>query len=456
MTENWKWQLFYGVEAMEKDEAFFSVLPHEIDGVKGEAIEIENGIFSGREPLKEPSERGVLYAEFDLDEETVLPMGFGARYFYRVFLNGKLILDRREEGNKPYSPPRAGNFIVPGFCRKGKNLLAIVLVSVADEVMYLDFKILKDHPWQKSLPTIENYSALLESVKYPREGSSERESALRLIQNGVLMMRNTVFNPFVADTTMDESKLAELEEKYPILYFYEKALDRIIKEIQESAPGKDEICMWLLYNMGYVIKSSAGTFGLDLNHRRAALLAPFIDFVLTTHNHVDHCDIPLFKELTAQGKKVITNFYPAPGFHRPPAELDLNGIKIITQENDHNPTLRKFVTSYYITLPEGCTIFATGDSRDVTQLNPPGEVDIFIPHPRVGLKVPEAVEKFRPKSVLYSHMLELRHTPPTPWYAVPYTLLKDEMAQVSGTGCTALAPCWGEKLVWNTVTKSFV
>ena len=181
MTEYLKWQLFYGVEGMEKDEAFFSELPDEIDGVKGETIEIENGIFSGRGPQKEPAERGILFAEFDLDEETVLPMGFGACYFYRVFLNGKLILDRSEEGNKPYFPPCADNFIVPGFCRKGKNLLAIVLISVPDEVMCLDFKIMKDHPWQKTQPSIENYSALLESRKYPEEGTPERESALHLI-----------------------------------------------------------------------------------------------------------------------------------------------------------------------------------------------------------------------------------------------------------------------------------
>ena len=208
--------------------------------------------------------------------------------------------------------------------------------------------------------------------------------------------------------------------------------------------------------MGYVIKSSETTFGLDLNHRRAVELAPYIDFVLTTHNHNDHQDSELFKAMVAMKRQVVSNFHPAPGFHRPPADLEINGLKITTQENDHNSTLQKFVTSYLVTFPNGCVLFATGDSRNVEQLNPAMRPDIFIPHPRVGLSVPAAVEKFHPRSVLYSHFLEMRHCPPTPWYAVPYDLLDDERAQVEKSGSATLAPLWGEKLIWNNSGKRFL
>lgn len=451
-----KWLLFSGVDGEQLKPEEIAGIPGSINGIKPEAIEFAGGIYKGRKISGTVPAQGVFFSEFSLEEETVLPMGFGGCYFYRVFLNGELILDRSENGNKPYFPPRTENFIVPGFCRKGKNLLVVILKSVPEEPLCLAFKIMKEYPWQKCVPSVDNFSQLLDFSCYPAEGTPERKYACKLIQNGVLMMRNTVFNPYAADGEMEREKAEALGREYPILYFYDKALDRIINEIPTAVPQEDEIFFWHLYNMGYVIKSQWGTFGLDLNHRRAIELAPYVDFLLTTHNHHDHYDLPLFRAVSAENKKVISNFYPAAGFHRPPAELEMGAIRIVTQENDHNPALRKFVTSYYITFPNGCTVFATGDSRDVTQLDPPGKVDIFIPHPRVGLSVPEAVDKFHPGAVLYSHMLEMRHTPPTPWYAVPYDLLDEERKGVAEKGSAALAPLWGEKLVWSASVKRFI
>ena len=451
-----KWLLFYGVDGGMTGVEKLETVPEEIAGVRGEEIVFsDEGLYVGKTAAEIP-EQGLFLTEFELEEETVIPLGFGGCYFYQVFCNGRSILDRRESGNKPYSPAQAGNFIVPAFCRKGKNILAVDLKSVPNEAMRLAFKVMTDYDWRAVQPSIENFSKLLESPAYPPEKSSERQQCCRLIQNGVLEMRNTVFNPFAVDFGMDGEKVKALEKEYPILFFYEKALDRIIREIPETHPAEGEVVFWHLYNMGYVIKTANVCFGLDLNHRRASELEPFIDFVLTTHNHVDHYDAELFKRMAAAGKKVISNFYPAPGFHRPPAELEICGIKILTQENDHNPTLQKFVTSYFITLPNGCTVFATGDSRNVEQLDPPCAPDFFIPHPRVGLKVPEAVSKFHPGCVLYSHFLEMRHCPPTPWYAVPYDLLDDERQGVEAQNSSARAPLWGEKLCWSTERKEFI
>lgn len=451
-----QWQLFYGVDGEKVNAGSLTEIPFELEGVKGENIEFSDGIFEGKNGAQEPPEQGVFFAAFEVEEEKTFAMGFGGCYFYQVFLNGTLLLDRSESGNKPYFPPDPDDFIVPAPCGKGTNLLTVVLRSAPGEPMRLAFRIFEEYPWQKTVPSIENFERLVSAPVYPAEGTQERKWAYDLIQNGVLMLRNTVFNPFSANRSMEREELTGVTGKYPVLYFYEKALDRIIKEIAETTPEEDEVFFWLLYNMGYVIKCAAGTFGLDLNHRRAAELAPYLDFLLTTHNHADHYDMELFKLMGAQKKKVVSNFHPLPGFHRPPAELEFEGISIVTQENDHNPTLQKFVTSYYITLPNGCTIFASGDSRNVEQLDPPGKVDVFIPHPRVGLSVPAAVDKFKPAAVLYSHFLEMRHTPPTPWYAVPYDLLESERQEVAAKGAQALAPIWGEKLLWNTSVKRFI
>ena len=450
-----KWQLFYGVDGENTDLASLSEIPEELAGVKGENISFCDNFYTRKSSGAE-IETGVFAAEWDMEEETVVSLGFGGCYYYQVFFNGISVLDRRESGNKPYFPPRFDNFTVPVTCRKGKNILAVALKTSPGNPLMLAFKVRDDYNYLKCQPVIDNFSALINSSAYPPEGSCERKECCQMIQNGVLQMRNTVFNPYAVNFSMPEAEVESLTTQYPILWFYEKALDRIIREISTVSPKEEEIYFWHLYNMGYVIKSSETTFGLDLNHRRAVELAPHIDFVMTTHNHIDHQDSELFKALAAEKKQIFTNFYPAPGFHRPPAELEINGLKIITQENDHNPTLQKFVTSYYLTFPNGCILFATGDSRNVEQLNPAGTPDIFIPHPRVGLSVPAAVEKFHPRAVLYSHFLEMRHCPPTPWYAVPYDLLYEERSRVEKSGTAALAPLWGEKLVWNNNEKRFI
>ena len=451
-----KWQIFYGVDGWEEKVSDLEETPLTLAGVAGENITFTDNLFTGRAP-GEAIEKGVFFGEFDLEEDTVLPFGFGGCYFYEVFLNGKSILDRRESGNKPYFPPRAENFTVPGFCVKGKNLLTVVMESGTGEPLRLAFRVRSEYNLRKCTPSRENFAELLNSEKYPPEKTLSRYEAEQLIQNGVLMMRNTVFNPFAKAPELEAEKVQALEKEYPILYFYEKALDRIKEEVPNAAPKEEEVFIWHLYNMGYIIKCAQGCFGIDVCHRRAAELEPLLDFILTTHNHCDHHELPLFKAMAQNKKPVVTNFYPAPGFHRPPAELEFNTIKVATRENDHNKTLQKFVTSYLVTLPNGCTIFHAGDTCSAQQLEPGCAPDIYIPHPRVSLKVPEAVAKFRPATVLYSHFLEMGHTPPTPWFAVPYDLLDEERQGIEKEFDTlTFAPLWGEKLVWSTGEKRFI
>ena len=453
-----QWTVFFGVDTENRKFEKFTTVPEEVDGIRGKRIEFDNNVWTSESISTEP-ESALFFCEFNCSADEILSFGTGACYFFQIFLNGSLLIDKRECGNKPYPiPPAADNFITAGKVKRGKNLLIATVKSIGGEPLSLACSIVDSISGSEITPSVENFKNLIDSADFPSEESSGRKTAHHLIQNGVLMMRNTIFTPYSAGNITDPAEINELQQKYPILYFYEKALDRIISEIPNTTPAANEVIMWHLYNMGYVIKTPTTTFGIDINHRRAVELEPYLDFILTTHNHIDHYTLELLRAMTANQKQVVSNFHPAPGFHRPPAELELNGIKISTQENDHNPILKKFVTAYLIRIGNGCTIYATGDSRDVSQLTPQGEVDIFIPHPRVGLSVPAAVEKFHPASVLYSHMFEMRHTPPIQpsCYAVPYTLLDAERKSVEETGTAALAPLWGEKLIWHTGMRRFI
>ena len=449
------WTVFNGVGIAPERAADFADIPGCVDGVAGEPACFSGSLFSRPTAPEEP-ESALFMSRFTAEQAGFLAFGVGACYFCRLYLNGQLLLDNSEWGNKPWPiPPRPEHFTVPAPVRQGENLLVVTVKSVPREPLQLAFRAGEVPGIEACVPSIANFTALSRASAYPPEGSEARKRVRMLIQNGVRDMRNPVFNPYAVDPSLGGGALRELEERYPILLFYEQALDRIKDELSRTVPGKDEVIFWHLYNMGYVIRTPELCFGLDLNHRRAGELEPFLDFLLTTHNHVDHYDPPLFRRMSAAGKKVVSNFHPAPGFHRPPQTLELGGVKIHTRETDHNPTLQKFVTAYYIDLP-GCPVFASGDSRNVEQLEPAGDVAVFIPHPRVGLKVPEAAAKFHPRCILYSHFLEMRHCPPTPWYAVPYDLLEEEMEGVRRAGCAALAPLWGEKLVWNARRGAFV
>ena len=439
---------FTGVEELRE-------LPEAFDGIKGQTVGFQDHIYTGPVAQQEPVTTLFLSA-FELEEDRVIPMGFGGKFFYRVFLNGRVILDNQEYGNKPYFQPRPENFVVPVHGCKGKNLLAVTLTTPPETEVVFAFKVMERYPWRETLPTVENFSRVISSASYPQEDTPLRHELCQLVQNGVRMMRSPVFDAFARNPDVEEDKVLALENEFPILWFYEKALDRIKSEVAAAAPGEDEVCFWHLYNKGYIIKSAKVCFGIDISHRRGAELEPLLDFLLTTHNHGYHYTTELFSAMGKKGKPVISNFHPLPGFHRPPAEFEFDGVKIVTAENDHNIRLKKFVTSYYMTFHNNCTVFDTGDSHNVTQLDPPGKVDLFIVHPRVGLKVPEAVEKFHPACVLYSHTLEMGHCPPSPWYAVPFDLLDEERHAVALQGAAAIAPVWGEKLVWNTGKKSLV
>ena len=107
-----QWRLFYGVDGTKINAAALTEMPETLDGVKGENICFIDDVYTGKNAQDVP-EQGVFTAEILVEDDTVLPLGFGCCYFYQVFLNGKSILDRRESGNKPYFPPQSDNFTVP-------------------------------------------------------------------------------------------------------------------------------------------------------------------------------------------------------------------------------------------------------------------------------------------------------------------------------------------------------
>ena len=69
-----------------------------------------------------------------------------------------------------------------------------------------------------------------------------------------------------------------------IFQFYQSALDKVLDEVAHTSVDYGSVALWHLYNMGYVVKTPSHTFGIDIKHRDAAMLAPVLEFLCITHN----------------------------------------------------------------------------------------------------------------------------------------------------------------------------
>ena len=250
-------------------------------------------------------------------------------------------------------------------------------------------------------------------------------------------------------------KLEKLYAKHPGLYWYEAAFEKVLNEVKNETVSPGEVKLWLVYNMGYVVKTPTHCFSIDLHHRRAGELVPFLEFALVTHNHRDHYTQDFLAAMNAAGKKVYSAFFASYGGYSKDPERELclaDDLTLRIFESDHNIHLRRFVTPFEIvcgTGDERCVIFHSGDSCNAKQLRPRSEkVDFHMVHPRVGLDVRESArDTVKPAVTLISHLLEFHHKfDKWRWsFSDGYT----EAEKVRSVGKKAFVPMWGEKIVWK-------
>lgn len=274
--------------------------------------------------------------------------------------------------------------------------------------------------------------------------TAERKEAMTKMQGYVDIMTDTQFVEYYrcSEGCQKEAGL----ENWGILQFYNMALEKLLKEIPATEVGKGEVAVWQLYNMGYVVKTADQCFGVDIHHKHAQRVAPLIDFLLITHNHSDHQWKPLTEEMARLGKAVYSNFLDN-GYKLAGGEdLKIGNIEIENWLCDHNAKARNFVTTFQVTCnAEGekpLTFLFSGDSYSHEQLNPTRQVDVFVPHLAVGLKVNKAVEKIQPRIVLMSHILELAHHINKWRWSYQHGITECEKLNREGV----YLPVWGEKI----------
>jgi len=280
-------------------------------------------------------------------------------------------------------------------------------------------------------------------------GAAPVEDVLDIGQRETDLVRPASYHAYLKDgNPRDFAALKKLEAGF----------EKVLREIK-TTQVKDVPAVWMVYNMGVVVKTVQSTFSIDLAHRRAVELAPLLDFALITHNHGDHYTPKFYSAMNKSGKTVVSNFldnygaadwkkggpnwYAHGGFTRQEKVFKLRDVEVRTTLTDHNPYLVDYTTAFEIKVGNW-RMYHTGDCSNVKKLNPVwGSPDLWVVFPGCGINIAEGARKLKPKRMAFGHLWELGHevgrlTTPS---------VRKSRARVQAEGVEVVVPMWGERIV---------
>lgn len=242
-------------------------------------------------------------------------------------------------------------------------------------------------------------------------------------------------------------------ERYDAYFQYHvQSLRKVVDEVKTTEVQTGAVHIWLVYNMGYVIKTAENCFGIDISHKHAIEFAPYLDFLLLTHEHGDHFDQLLIDEMGRLGKPVISNFVNNDYMDSGDRELNIGEISIKTVGGYHET--EDFVQIFCIDCgasSDHFTMMHIGDSQYLWRLFQDTEwphLDLFIgPYSNARQEL-DILDKLVPDYTLVSHISEMRHPiGDTRW---TWKQARDRAALLNESGTSQfLAPLCGEHFVWD-------
>lgn len=264
--------------------------------------------------------------------------------------------------------------------------------------------------------------------------------------------------PFKDYMSKTQAEAEELERTVPIFYAFRAAFDKVLHEVKTVKVDKGTAKVWLLYNMGFVVKTPSGCFGIDLHHRIAEDLEPYLDFLCITHNHGDHANKKLMQAMNSKGKPILSNFYNEDSQYmsQVPTTYKVGNVTIRTDISDHllDPNLPNFVTIYRIDCGDDTNNFSLlhcGDSgfNPVHFTKVQGKVDMVVL--RWGAERENNIlgtgdGQVQTKYAILSHLLEMAHKP----YPKGQASITQTLKHLPQVNCeNVILPFWGEMMTWR-------
>jgi hypothetical protein len=151
---------------------------------------------------------------------------------------------------------------------------------------------------------------------------------------------------------------------------------------------------------------------------------------------------------------VVSNFFAPdstyPYLVKEPGSMQIKGIKITTNINDHNSKLRNFVVTYQLDCgvdTHNIVIMHVGDSSfNPNQYSVEAPVDVLIPRYASTIDYKIIGPVIQPKVILMSHIMELRHVnKPGSRSSIMQGLEHNQSFYQS----KAYLPFWGELFVYS-------
>lgn len=286
--------------------------------------------------------------------------------------------------------------------------------------------------------------------------TTERSYALAKIQDYSDLCTADYFESYLVSPVEGSENI---EEDSYILFFYRSAFDRVLDGIKNEKVEEGSVAIWMLYNMGYIFKTASGCFAIDISHRWAKKLAPYIDFLFVTHKHSDHYNDELILEMFNLGKPVLSNYLKDENYQytsKIPANYTIGEFRIRTSITDHNNSgLSNFVTVFQVDFGEEAGNFRmlhAGDSNFKPEqfTNIDSHVHVLIPRfaPNALTEnniIGDGAGQVRPDYVLLSHALEMAHENNGDRKSISRVLERAAYINCENT----CVPFWGEKMIWK-------
>jgi len=285
---------------------------------------------------------------------------------------------------------------------------------------------------------------------------TSRRNLLQKMQDYANLLTPDIFQIYLSST--DQTSI-DMEKSNPVLSCYRFAFDHALEGVKNEKVENGTVAIWLFYNMGYVVKTPSGCFGVDINHRWAEKLAPYLDFLCVTHNHADHISTGLMQAMYDAGKPVISNFYLASNKYcsKTPTNYTIGKFSVRTAITDHDggdPV--NFVSVFRIDCGDDSGNFSLlhcGDSSfDQKQFTNVQGGSVSLSILRNGSKAENNIVgtgsgQMTPSNAFLSHIIELRHQIDVSPIRFK---LSETLGHCSQINCKNTSmPFWGEKLTWK-------
>lgn len=323
---------------------------------------------------------------------------------------------------------------------------AVAAKCLADAVPEVDLAGLSVDDFRKAVGTLEktNYADV-----------AGRAEALETIQKYIYAMRTgRPYDEFSsAGLSLSASRVREYHDTYPVLWWYDRAFDKVLAELKATEVTGDTPAVWYVYNMGVVVKTRTCAFAVDLCHRKACEMIPYLDFALVSHNHNDHFLPDFLEGMSKADKPCFTNFdLRWDCYCAAEKTFEIKGVTVNVTRTDHNWALPNAVNCHEISCggENPFVIFHAGDTQRAEQLRAKNPVDLFFGHCAIGFSFPEAFyTTMKAKRLMTVHHQELGHLGGC-WRCVGFheepAFIRKQF-EALGAGDRIGMPVWGDRII---------